>query len=495
MAEIPSYGAPKVTPGAGPGIRVPTASPVASIGEAFDPAVNMGRKILEEEKRNVDAADLTAADNELARIQSSLQQTIAQLQGKDVLAARQLLKAEWDKSVPEVANSVGSNAVKAQLGASAAKRKADLERITEIHIADQLDKYDTKETDSAIKNAKNLAVMGWKDGKIVLDQAEEISKTMKSWAARKGIPEDSAQFKEGFKTERSALFTGVIQSALQAGQEEVARAYFGHAQSEEQLTAADFERIEGAFQAHKEKAKETNFLSALNMIEQNPRVNPKTLIPRLQWESLSKNQREDLLQYQGKISQGIPQVSDEETEYELSRLNQRQLAAVNLLDYRTSLTQERFNHWLGQQQTARKGDEAAVEKLKGTQTRTQIVSGLLKSAGINPNAKKGTDDSRRGAAVQSLVDQRIKEFYEKTGKNPDSTEITKMAKEILKEKITQRDFLWDKKTSAADVLDQMAEIPDSDQELIIDSLKKRGKEVTPANIVDLYQKYKAKHGK
>lgn len=185
-------------------------------------------------------------------------------------------------------------------------------------------------------------------------------------------------------------------------------------------------------------------------LEQNPATANERDIPRNIWVSLSPQQQQALKRHAEQLRKGIqPSLEDDDTWALYDGLRQQAInpeqrpafVMRDLTPLRSQLPEREFReiYELQQQlkseatQSAAPGpaDTRANKLLNGIRTSTQIANDSLQTAGVDPQAKPGTEDHTTALKFRRSLDQAIVQHQMTTGKEASGTEIQALADSLL----------------------------------------------------------------
>jgi TusA-related sulfurtransferase len=257
--------------------------------------------------------------------------------------------------------------------------------------------------------------------------------------------------------------------------------------------------------AVKEDQEQKNFDVVADHIEQ---FKSRDKIPADQWLRLSNAQRSAIDTRISQLNSGKHIVTDQEKYYDLrlmaaSPQTRDKFAKMNLyVSARPYMNDKDYNKLVELQAGIIKNDEATLSRLDGFRSDNQVVNDSLKAVGIDPK-KKPELYSQFATKIDSLVEQ-WKE--QNGGKTIPNTELKKIIDNQLIEgtvpgtgifgtslfKTKKRLFQLEKGEELEISVDKL---PKEDVSQITRALKKNGKPVTDANIIELYQRVRLKNRK
>lgn len=249
MPTVPRYPTSPIQQAALPSVRVSSDAPIeafgggptqAGVGTAAQGVLSSVQDYVFEEKKKADQVAVMAADKSLSEEETRIQIQSSKMLGRDAAAAPDFAQSQWSDSVQKVRDSLSNDAQRMALDRSANTRYESLNKNVQLHTSNQLGIYDDSETKGYLDTSRNAAVLNAMDDARVNQELDRQKLALSDWATRKGIPADSAQFKDKLSSELSDTHKMVIASRLDsglAGNVELAQKYF--ADHRQDMTGTD----------------------------------------------------------------------------------------------------------------------------------------------------------------------------------------------------------------------------------------------------------------
>lgn len=248
----------------------------------------------------------------------------------------------------------------------------------------------------------------------------------------------------------------------------------------------------------KQQAQTENMQTASDIIETGAGVDA---IPPNMWLNLTAGQRSNLETRSRQVKAGIEPVTDWKVFTRLYNLPAGELAKVNMLDYRASLSNTHYQSMLSQQksvQTAlangqRNPDLANTLTFKDRAKNVAVQAGIL-PAGKSPS-KYSDDEAKRYGTFQTEAASRIEEFERIKGKKSTGSEQQQILDEMVLETVKINvDWARDPERFTFEVLDdergnayvKMDKIPTSSVNSIRNLLTSNGVAITKDRVQRMY---------
>jgi len=201
--------------------------------------------------------------------------------------------------------------------------------------------------------------------------------------------------------------------------------------------------------------------------------------------SIPPGQFDNMMAFAGKLAKGVPIETNWDLYYDLRR-DPQVLARTNLGALRNQLADTEYKQLVGLQTDLKAGKDDVFTRL---QSADGILKQFIKEAGINPNAKPGTDDAKTVGRLTAAYSQRLQAQEAATGKKTSEAEQRAIAAQIFTQVEVDRPFWLDKKTPAGAVTDQQTVVIPKDQvKLIDDALRQRGYPINDTTRQQLYRR-------
>jgi hypothetical protein len=510
----------------------------------------VANEIAQRERDKHDQLAVLDADNQLSQLQTDLTTKATSMKGKDALAAGPQVDQDWQKGADQIRNTLTNDRQKLAFENRVGSRYSSLNETVARHTQNELDNYDNQTTAAALDNRMNDALTNYQDPTKVDGAIAETKAILADKARRDGWSPDRLQ---AATTDRvSKVHTAVINTMLANGNDLTASAYYakvkdqiagddaaalakaleegsvrGESQRQaDQITAkfadrksaideakklkdpkvrdATVERVNQFFSEQNQAQQETrekNMLTATNIVDQTASIDR---IPPAMWTTFTLGERASLKEYAKQKVKGDPIATNWTVYNDLLQLastdeTKDQFLSKNLMQYRSQLSDTEFKQVVELQAGLRRGDDRAESKLAGIRTTQQVVASSLKAAGIDPNAKAGTDDAERVNAFGRAVDQEGQLFEDQHKRKPNAKELQGIVDNLLVQGTIAgsgwfgTNFWADQKREfertpgEGDFILDAKDVPAGERAKIEDTLKRNKVPVTPANVLRLYQ--------
>jgi hypothetical protein len=290
------------------------------------------------------------------------------------------------------------------------------------------------------------------------------------------------------------------------------------------------------------QADESRTAAAFNVVDQ---THDLTKIAPADWVALSPAAKEGLRVYQDRLTRRVPIETDLPTYYGLMRQasdDPQTFSERNLLELRGRLDEADFKQLTNLQGSLRARDQKRADaELGGFRSKDQILRDTLVQYGIDPSAETKaptSKDAQEIATIRRLLDDRVEQFQEASGKKADNGTVQTMLDQLMTttvdvpgifstkaKRLTQlsvsdiapeRPMLEDVlRRAGRPVSDQsvltfdqdvrsrlgndlssnaIQRIPKADRDAIGAALQRKGRAATAGNIVSLYLEILARQG-
>lgn len=557
MPTVPTYRAGRVGEAAVPNVRVnPNAAPIEAFGggqglENVNRAANNLQDQLLEFKRNADQVAVTEADDKATRLRNTMfydPKTGAMTKkGKDSFGLMDTYGSEYNKQLDDIENSLSNDAQKAMFRRKATQQKSDFDMLLQKHVLAESQAFDEQTSKSRVASAQNDAVLNYQDPSLVAQSISTQQETIMEAARRNGVAPETAALM--VKDSVSKTHSAIIDRMLGNGDDLDASAYYKN--NKDQFMGDDIARVEknleeGSLRGEsmrrsdaimakgmampqaleearkiedpkvrdatvsrlkdeyqmkrlaKEQAQSDVFDTAANIMERNRgQLNEAGLpVPATMWGQLDLQGRNAIDSRAKQLREGKNATTDWEEYYNLksmasSSATRDEFLKINLMIYRPKMADAEFKQLVDLQTSLRKGDE---KQLNGYRTTNQIVSQTLRSIGVNPNPKPGSNDAQKAAQFQRLVDEQYQMMQDETGKKPTSADVQKIVDNlVVKGEVPDTGWFWNDKKRVFELQEgeslmvNVEDIPKSDRQGIEKALATNHIPVTPENIEKAYQ--------
>lgn len=235
MPQVPEYGGPKVQEQGLPSARVSVDAPAAAFGggdvaegvtRAATGLATTAHDIFAEQKRKADQVATLAADNLAAAAETEIQVNTRQMRGRDSLNAPGYAEKTWKDRTDEIKKTLSNDTQRASFDRIIGNRYESLNKTVQVHVGDEMRKYDESETEAGITTSRNAAVLNSTDDQRIGQEIGRQTEIFDEWATRNGVPKDSPQYQEKLTKALSTTHHDIIQARLNAGFEQSAQQYF-----------------------------------------------------------------------------------------------------------------------------------------------------------------------------------------------------------------------------------------------------------------------------
>jgi len=174
---------------------------------------------------------------------------------------------------------------------------------------------------------------------------------------------------------------------------------------------------------------------------------------------------------------------------------QDKFLTTNLLEDRPKLSRSQFNHLAEVQASMRKGDTENADKLLASERQQERMVGealIGMKLDPTPNEKTQPDKAEKILGFRRAVRDSVRALETKTGKNATDAEVQDIVDGLVIEGVTKKGTLWDDKKRVyqlqpgENIVIKVTDVPKGERTKIEDSLRRNGKQVNDAAVVDLY---------
>jgi hypothetical protein len=224
-----------------------------------------------------------------------------------------------------------------------------------------------------------------------------------------------------------------------------------------------------------------------------------TKIPPTAWQSFTGGERAGMRAYAEKLAKGEAIDTDYPTYYSLmsqAGTDPTTFANANLLSYRAKLGDTEFKQLADIQLAIRNKDMNKADKDLGDfRTKEQLVNDALTQYGIETREAKQSDEQKQAIAqLRRMVDVRTSTQANLTGKKPTNQDVQAVLDQILGTNVTQKGSWWGLWPGGGPLFDRtkpivsmtIQDVPAAERTQIEAALRRRGRAVTDATILDLY---------
>lgn len=570
MPIVNLYGGQKVTPDALPGVRKQASETNASAGvdlalatankdEAIaglggaavgvaDAGLRDIARVQHDEKLRADQVAVFDANNKLlewknARLYDPTNGALT-IKGQAAMPLPESVGDAFKQYADGLALTMSTPQQKEAFARLQLEHQTDLDLTLRRHVYSEMQTYEghvlqatvSNNTDDAIRNASDPRRVGTALGNIVT--------AIQASGPRLGLPPEMVT--EQIAAAKSQVFTGVIGSLVDQGQQKAAQVYFDEVKSE--LKGAAIEHLERALNEGRVKkdsqtqadqilaaggtlteqrtkakaiedpavrdavearlehenavteratreAQEAKLRGVYDTLDQTHDVKN---IPPTVWASMTGGERTSAMEYATRLAKGVKVETDFPTYYALMQkaaTQPEQFATESLLKYRASIGDTELKQLTEMQNAIVKGDRAKADAagLAGFRTNDQILTDSLHEYGIATSGKNQTDADRNAIAeLRRRLDRDLAAQEQLTGKKPTDVDRQSAIDKILSVSKTTPGSWWGlvpfTSTSLHDKTTRVIDIPLADRQAIEGKLRKLGRPVDDATVLAIYVK-------
>jgi hypothetical protein len=475
--------------------------------------------------------------------------------GLSVMESRDAALEAFDTQAGEIGKNLKTDGQRLFFEQQKIQRRAAIVDAIDRHGSKELTAYETHEAQATLASSVNTAVANADNPRRIAEELHNQAAIVENHGARMGMgPEARADLKAKL---RSQTHVGVIERLLNADNDRGAQVYFeevkdqingeqlariekaleeGSLRGASQRAADEIIGVGGTLAEQREKvraiqdpklrdaveqrvehnaaieereereANEQRLTDAYNLVDQKGTVNA---IPAAHWAQLPGSARSALRSYAEHLAKGEPVKTDLPTYYALmeqASTDPTTFLGQNLLNYRHKLDETEFKQMAALQASLRKGDrKAADDALDGFRTNQQIVDDTLRLAGIDTGDSKDAKengDVERVARFRRTLDDRVQALQRLSGKKATNADVQQIADDLLKT-VTIEKGSWTNIVPGGapfyDVAKRLvdltpADVPAGDRAQIEQALRRRGRPVNDAAVLNLYIAHKRQAG-
>lgn len=522
---------------------------VERVERAFVGLMDTASNVYMQEKQNADQVNVLSAKKQLTQLETDLQYNkdygYLNKGGKDASAAMQEVQDRWTKGISEITNGLSNEEQKFVFSNEADNRWGYLNKDLNRHAFQENKKFETEETKSFVDNEQNAAIANYQTPARVIESIKSQQQEIYNFGKRNGLPAEA--IKSQMDEAASKTHYLIATQFLNEGDDQKAKQYFeenqdkivgkdliglkkdleigilrGSAQRESdrimdmgqdmRSSLAEARKIEepkkrdetirrvkerfGEREVEKRQAQETAFMSAAQIVDQTKDINK---IPPSTWNQLEPNQWSTLR----KLAAGNDIQTNWAEFYSLQQMaaepkTRKAFKEMNLLEKRPDLAEPEFKALSSIQAALRKGDSSVHGELDGILSNGMIISSRLKQYGVNTSAKPGTEEANQYSEIlRSINTQAAKYKRDKGAKDIPDDQLYSIIDNLMIEGVVPgtgvMGFFQTKKRLFELGPDDSVEItpdqvPRSERNKIIDSLRRNGLPETEENILNLFNK-------
>lgn len=529
-----------------------------SLGGAIGQTAGVLGEIATQERDKADQVALLGASNQLSmwenkRLYEPTTGALS-LKGKDAQGLPETIAGEYTEVADTIESGLTTARQKAAFQRYRLNKQGEIDLTIRRHVFGEMKAYDSQETQSAVDNAINAAIINANDPRRVGVELGNALEVARGYAKRNGVGPEALEGQLDAITTKAHV--GVIEQLLSQDKTAAANVYFEETKS--QINGEQQARIEKALQVGTAKkagqVKADEILGAGGTLtEQREKARAiedpdvrDNVMARLEHESAiqDKTQRDleeanlnrayqivdssksvdgipadlraqlaehmpALRSYALSRARGVPVETDPKTFYSLMdkvAYDPEGFSTTNLLAYRNKLDEGDWKQLVGLQLSARKGDKAAVDhELAGFRTKNDIFDETIQQYGIDPKTKdKAVLNSL--AQLRSMIDLRVNAAQQPdaNGKRTpvNNVELKRTIEGVISQTVhkdgTFSDLFWGgvpawRNGTNTRLIDMQPEDVPADQKASLErALRAKQRPVTPQTVLDLYLELQVK---
>jgi hypothetical protein len=469
--------------------------------------------------------------------------------GEDAFGVPDEYGKRFDDELKRIESGLSNERQRSLFQERTSSHKRSLGDQLQQHVFAETKQYDEQVTKSRLSTAQEEAVLNYQNPQIVAEALAIQDQTIREHADRNGLPPEAV---EQFTREAaSTTHSRVIDRMLNTGSDIHAKKYFeahkdqftakdavaiekaleeGSIRGESQrlsdqimkthgtMTSALEEakkvedpklrdalvaRVRDEFQLKKiaeDQRKEKLFENAANVIEKNGGDRDK--IPPGVWAALSLQDRKAIDARARQLREGTPPTTEWGQFYELKTIasdpaTRGEFLRTNLMTMRHQLADPEFKELVNLQTSLRNGDDDAEAKLGEFRTANQVIKESLAAMDIDPTPEPGTKDAMKVAEFTRMVQEEANSLQRQSGKKVTSEQIQDISNKLLIKGTVKGSgvfgfFQKQKHAFEAGSDDQLVydikSMPMSEVKKIQDSLRRAGRKVDDAAVVDVFNR-------
>lgn len=511
----------------------------AGVGEALGQAGQLAAQIAQKERIEVEEAQLAELDRNLKGIETELlfdsENGALNKQGRNAFGIEPTVLGEFDKRTGKFGMEIKSDRVRRAYEALVQKRREDINRSLERHVAAQSEAYKQHQYESSAEASIISGSQFYNDPERIAREQLRGSEMIRRLADKKGLDSDVAVL-----SYNSKFHSAIVDAALagkdasyavdylervgdqmtpvdrasavkkvevhrlradgQANADRIMLAAESQAQALEQARAIEdpalrdetVDRVKTRWaekKALEEEAEKQVMGELATMIENGGST---VEVEPGQWAALSPTQRNALAEYERKIRSGEDPVTDDDLylEMELAAGRGESKRVEKLLrDNPHRLSRSDRRHFSSLLRTMDSGDDSEIVFLR---TKNQTVDDVLLENGIENNPKTKAD-RQFVAQVRRTIDERVAAIQRASGKEATPEDYRRIAQEVVI-KVERDRFGPNPEDFAIELEDQEIEegkfvIPPDVRRGLVEGLQQDGHQPSEANVQRAYKNW------
>lgn len=453
--------------------------------------------------------------------------------------------AWFTKTASDIAGGLSTDRQRAMFAKVQENHALNLDGTVRRHVFGEMQNFEKTELQSYVETSVSSAVANASDPRRVGVELQNITDAIHKHAARIGL--GPAGEKRAIADAQTDVHVGVIGQLLADGKDKAAQVYFEETKSQingEKIAHIEAALEEGATRGEsqrqadtitgaggtlteqlakvraiedpklrdavrervehesaisdraKREQEEAASVQAFNIVDKSKDVRS---IPPAMWAAFTGNTKESLRSYARQLAKGDPVETDLPTYYALIRQagdSPTTFVGQNMLDYKSKLGETEFKQMAEMQLALRRGEQP--KELPGFRTKQELVDNTLTQYGIDPK-----DDAMKPAVaqLQRMLDLRV-DAAQQSGQKVTNVEIQKALDDLLSQKETVpgswwalvRPFTYDLADKSKMLLQTTpGDIPQNERTLIEASLRKAGRPISDATVLNIYLEHKLRN--
>lgn len=520
----------------------------------FEAASGLGQQVermAETEKKNADDTATMGAQTDLVKLKNSLlydpQNGAINQKGVNAFSVLDDTTQKYNDGVQAIRQNL-SNPIQQDMFDKMSTRYGDeLNGELHRHVAQQVQEVQKSTFQDGVAVNRDDAVQNYQNPDKVQESLGIQRSLLYTYAQQQGIPVSSDQFKAMDQEIQSKTHGAVIQRMIDNDQDMAAKNYFD--QNKDAISGPALEHVEKLVEAGSIRGESQRIVDDMTSRNLSPKdtmseisdvddpklrdaVNTRYKQYQIEQQQLQRDAQAQqyqkltdlLVQSKGTadipVSQlvGLP-ASDIKGFNELKKqlvegtdnpangpdyYNLKLMAATpqtkdnflqqNLLDPNMKVDRNERHELIELQSRLKQGDEKADGLLSDFRTKDEVVSGVLKSIGINP-AGKGEANQTKVDQFRSAVADQQQAFQRQTGKMATNADLDRIANELATRVIKDKGFLWNSHARLFELNPNesiqgvdVEDVPRSERIQIEDTLRKNNLPITDKSVSALYMK-------
>lgn len=506
-------------------------------------------RFADQQKKNADDTATIGAQSDLVKLKNSLlydpQSGAINQKGQNALGVLDTYTQKYDDGVQQIRQGLSNPVQQDMFDRMSTKYGDELNGELHRHVAQQVQEIQKDTFQNGISVNRDDAIQNFQNPDKVQESLGIQKSLLNTFAQQQGIPIDSDTYKNMDQEIQSKTHTGVIERMVDNGQDLAAKNYYD--QNKDSIIGPEADRtarlveassIRGESQRMVDDFANRNLSTKDAMSEirdiENPKLRDEVNIRYKQNMAEQQQLQRDVQaqQYQGitdllvqsggkadiPVSKlvGLP-ASDIEGFNKLKKqlvegddnpengpdyYNMKLMAATpqtkddflkqNLIDPNLKVTRNERHELIELQSKLKTGDEKADGLLSDFRTKDEVVTGVLKSIGIDPN-NKGSGNQTKVDQFRAMVADQQTAFQKQTGKQATNQDLDQIANEVATKVIKEKGFLWNSNARLFELnpgetiqgIDP-GDVPRSERIKIEDALRKNNIPITDKSVTDLY---------